>query len=38
MPYKKVKRKKVKLPKRSKKAAYDDQATLKNKRFIPARY
>ena len=38
IPYKKVKRKKVKLPERSKKGAYDDQATLKNKRFIPARY
>jgi polyphosphate kinase 2 len=36
--YKKVKRKKVKLPKRAKKGAYDDQATLKSKRFIPARY
>jgi len=38
IPYKKVKRKKVKLPKRSKKGAYDDQATLKNKRFVPARF
>ena len=38
IPYKKVKRKKVKLPKRSKKDAYDDQATLKSKRFVPARY
>jgi polyphosphate kinase len=38
IPYKKVKRKKVKLPERSKKGGYDDQATLKNKRFIPARY
>jgi polyphosphate kinase 2 len=38
IPYKKVKRKKVKLPKRSQKGAYDDQATLKNRRFVPARY
>ena len=38
IPYKKVKRKKVKLPKRSKKDAYDDQATLKGRRFIPAKY
>jgi polyphosphate kinase 2 len=36
IPYKKVKRQKVKLPKRSKKGAYDDQATLKCRRFIPA--
>ena len=36
IPYKKVKRQKVKLPKRSKKGAYDDQATLKGRRFIPA--
>ena len=38
IPYKEVKRKKVKLPKRSKKDAYDDQATLKTKRFVPAKY
>ena len=38
IPYKKVKRKKVKLPKRSKKDAYDDQATLKRRQFIPAKY
>jgi hypothetical protein len=38
IPYKKVKRKKVKLPKRSQKDAYDDLATLKNKRFVPAKY
>jgi polyphosphate kinase 2 len=36
--YKKVKRKKVKLPKRSTKDAYDDKATLKGRRFIPASY
>jgi polyphosphate kinase 2 len=38
IPYKKVKRKKVKLPKRSQKGAYDDLATLKNKQFVPAKY
>jgi polyphosphate kinase 2 len=38
IPYKKAKRKKVKLPKRSNKHAYDDQATLKGSRFVPARY
>jgi polyphosphate kinase 2 len=36
--YKKVSRKKVKLPKRSKEGAYDDQATLKTRRFVPANY
>lgn len=38
IPYKKVARKKIKLPARSKKGAYDDRATLKNKRFVPAKY
>ena len=38
IPYKKVPREKVKLPKRSMKDAYDDQATLMSKRFVPARY
>jgi polyphosphate kinase len=38
IPYKKMKRHKVKLPKRSKKDAYDDQATLKSRRFVPAKY
>jgi polyphosphate kinase len=38
IPYKEVKRKKVKLPKRSKKDAYDDKATLKGRQFIPAKY
>ena len=36
--YKKVSREKVKLPERSKKGAYDDQATLKTRRFVPAKY
>jgi polyphosphate kinase 2 len=35
IPYKKVRRKKVKLPKRSMKHAYDDQAALKGRRFVP---
>ena len=38
IPYKKVLRKKVKVPMRSKKGAYDDQATLKTRRFVPAKY
>jgi polyphosphate kinase 2 len=35
MPYKKIERPKVKLPNRSKKHAYDDEASLKRRRFIP---
>jgi polyphosphate kinase len=38
IPYKKLPRKKVKLPKRSMKQAYDDQATLKGRRFVPEKY
>ena len=38
IPYKKVPREKVKLPKRSNKSKYDDQATLKGRRFIPEKY
>ena len=38
IPYKKVPRDKVKLPKRSMKHAYDDQATLKGRKFIAQRY
>jgi polyphosphate kinase 2 len=38
IPYKRVPREKVKLPKRSKKGAYDDQATLKGRRFVPEKY
>jgi len=34
IPYKKVHRPKVKLPKRSDKGAYDDQASLKGRRFV----
>jgi polyphosphate kinase 2 len=38
IPYKKVPRQKVKLPDRSMKGAYDDQATLKRRRFVPEKY
>ena len=38
IPYKKLKTKKVKLPKRSKKGAYDDDRTIANRRFVAERY
>ena len=38
IPYKKLPRQKVKLPKRSMQAAYDDQATLKGRKFVPEKY
>jgi polyphosphate kinase 2 len=38
IPYKKLPREKIKLPKRSKKGAYDDQAPLRRRRFVPERY
>jgi polyphosphate kinase 2 len=38
IPYEKVPREKVKLPNRSKKRAYDDEATLKGRRFVPEKY
>ena len=38
IPYKKVPREKIKLPKRSKKGAYDDVAPLQGRRFVPAIY
>jgi len=38
IPYKKVPREKVKLPKRSMKNAYDDQATLDGRKFVPEKY
>jgi polyphosphate kinase 2 len=38
IPYKKVKKDKVKLPDRSMKGAYDDRAALKGRRFVPERY
>ena len=38
IPYEQAPREKVKLPKLSKKGSYDDQATLKGRRFVPERY
>jgi hypothetical protein len=38
IPYKKLPKKKVKVPERQMQHAYDDQATLKGKRFVEARY
>jgi polyphosphate kinase len=38
IPYKKVPRDKVQLPKRSKKGAYNDEASLKGRRFVPETY
>ena len=38
IPYAKVPHEKVKLPKRSKKGAYDDQASLKGRRFVAEKY
>ncbi len=38
IPYKKVPREPVKLPKRNMRKKYDDQAPLANRRFIPEKY
>src|SRR5262245_19975479 len=38
IPYKKVPREKIKLPKRSMKGAYDDQASLADRKLVPQRY
>jgi polyphosphate kinase 2 len=38
LPYKKVRSEKVKLPSRSMKGAYDDQASLKGRKFVPEKY
>jgi len=38
IPYKKVPREKVKLPKRSMKGAYDDEAPLKGRKFVLEKY
>jgi polyphosphate kinase 2 len=38
IPYKKVPREKVKLPNRAKKRAYDDQASLRGRNFVPEKY
>ena len=38
LPYERISRKKVKLPERGTKGAYDDQATLGSRRFVPEKY
>jgi polyphosphate kinase 2 len=38
LPYKKVPRTKIDLPKRSSKGAYDDQASLKKRKFVREKY
>ena len=38
IPYEEVPREKVELPKRSKKEAYDDIASIANRRFVPEKY
>jgi polyphosphate kinase len=38
IPYKKVHREKVTMPKRSTKGAYDDEGAIKGRRFVPERY
>jgi polyphosphate kinase 2 len=38
IPYKKIPRAEIKLPARSPKHAYDDEASIKNRRFVPEKY
>jgi hypothetical protein len=38
IPYDKVPRQKVKVPERNTKDAYDDEAPLRSRRFVPERY
>lgn len=38
IPHKKVPREKIELPKRSMKGEYDDQASLKGRKFVPEKY
>ena len=38
IPYKKVPREGVRLPKRSMKRSYDDQSSLEGRHFVPERY
>ena len=38
VPYEKVSREKVKMPKRAMKQAYDDEAPLKSRKFVPERF
>jgi polyphosphate kinase 2 len=38
IPHRRIKHPKITLPARSRKHAYDDEATLRNRRFVPERY
>jgi len=38
IPWKKVRREKVKLPKRAMKGAYDDQASIQHRKFVASKY
>ena len=38
IPYKKVPREKVELPKRSSEGKYDDQASIAGRKFVPEKY
>ncbi|MCI0379024.1 MAG: polyphosphate kinase 2 [Gemmataceae bacterium] len=38
VPYKEVRKDKINLPKRSQKGEYDDEATLKGRRFVPEKH
>jgi polyphosphate kinase 2 (PPK2 family) len=38
IPYKALPQENIRLPNRSKKGAYDDQATLKGRKFVPEKY
>ena len=38
IPYQEVAREKIKLPKRSMKGAYDDQGSIKHRKFVPEKY
>jgi hypothetical protein len=38
IPYEEVKREKIELPERENGDAYDDQATLKGRNFVPKKY
>jgi hypothetical protein len=38
IPYKKVPRERIELPQRSMKNAYDDEAPLKGRKFVPEKY
>jgi polyphosphate kinase 2 len=38
IPYKRIPKEKIKMPKRSLKDAYDDEAALRDRRFVPKKY